>query len=456
VHVVRTIPIDKVERDPGQPRKRFFEDKLRELATSILENGMAQLPSVKAHPTKPDHYVLVTGERRWRAMKMAGLTEHQFTVLEGEVGSSYDLSVVENRHRVDLDPVEEAEMMKRYFDEGRTMAEVMRITGYSDFTIYRRMELLDLHPDVQGMIIEGKLPPIKALRLRKVPLADQIRRAHLLINGTPLDFDEEQLRLDRKARKVKASFANPSEALLGRVMKFAWSSRSAAVHIGALLTMSPEDFAELLRKINVASRQTLETRFGELAVVSQELASQLEAMRFGKPLVSVQDKSALLPAPPPEPQTPLKPRPPAFAFVREPILFNGHLPPENFTISREGRARAETCRDVLGYLFCNPERHGRVNLSKQRLGSVLALPSDRNPEELALGVLRVAWASWDMQPKHFQPGPQRQFLEKIGRIRESFGSSFSVAMNAAWLQDTSPDPVSLGKLVATANTATAA
>jgi ParB/RepB/Spo0J family partition protein len=470
VHTVQTIPLALIDRNPGQPRRVFREDKLRELAISILDNGMAQLPTVRANPSEPGRYIINTGERRFRALQMAGITEHQFTVISGDLGSAYDLSVVENRHREDLTVIEEAEAIRRYFAAGRTMAEVVQVMGYSDFTIYKRLELLDLHPDVQAMIIEGKLPCVKALRLRKVPLADQIKKAHLLINGTPLDFDEDLLQRNRKARKVRARIDNPAGAMLSLVMQFAWRSKSVIAHLEELLAMSPEEFVALLKQINVTSRQTLETRFGELAAVSRRLAERLEEMRSGRPLRQAErrlarsvrtagsaDSTSIIGSADSASATePAKPAPasatgaikPELAMpVRDPIHFNGAPPPENCGVSGEGRARAEECRSVLRYLFCNSPKHGSVNLSRERLRRVLALPTNRNPEDLALGVLRVAWANWGVDPKSIQPGPQRELLEMIANLRNTFGSSFSEAINVAWRMDVSLDPIDLGKLV---------
>ena len=103
---VRTIPLREIEPDPNQPRKTFGEEGLAELAASIAEHGLLQPIAVRPQPS--GGYRIVAGERRWRACRMAGLTDVPVVVREVSDQEAMELALVENLQREDLDPVEEA------------------------------------------------------------------------------------------------------------------------------------------------------------------------------------------------------------------------------------------------------------------------------------------------------------------------------------------------------------
>ena len=101
-----TLPLREIEPDPEQPRKRFDDDALNQLADSITENGLLQPIAVR--PQGLGRYSIVAGERRWRACRMAGLTEVPVVVKDVSDEQAMELALVENLQREDLDPVEEA------------------------------------------------------------------------------------------------------------------------------------------------------------------------------------------------------------------------------------------------------------------------------------------------------------------------------------------------------------
>ena len=101
-----TLPLREIEPDPEQPRKRFDDDALNQLADSITENGLLQPIAVR--PQGLGGYSIVAGERRWRACRMAGLTEVPVVVKDVSDEQAMELALVENLQREDLDPVEEA------------------------------------------------------------------------------------------------------------------------------------------------------------------------------------------------------------------------------------------------------------------------------------------------------------------------------------------------------------
>ena len=103
---IETLPLREIEPDPAQPRKTFDEETLAELAASISEHGLLQPIAVRPHGV--DRYLIVAGERRWRACRMAGLTEAPVVVKDVTDEQAMELALVENLQREDLDPVEEA------------------------------------------------------------------------------------------------------------------------------------------------------------------------------------------------------------------------------------------------------------------------------------------------------------------------------------------------------------
>ena len=103
---VDTLPLREIEPDPEQPRKTFDEQALGELAASIAEHGLLQPIAVRPHGV--GRYLIVAGERRWRASRMAGLTEVPVIVKDVTDEQAMELALVENLQREDLDPVEEA------------------------------------------------------------------------------------------------------------------------------------------------------------------------------------------------------------------------------------------------------------------------------------------------------------------------------------------------------------
>ena len=114
------IDINKIETNPNQPRKRFKEEALTELAQSISEYGVIQPVIVKR---EDDYYVLIAGERRFRAGKIAGLRKIPAIVREADESQSFEMALVENIQRENLNPMEEAESYRRLNEEYRLSQE---------------------------------------------------------------------------------------------------------------------------------------------------------------------------------------------------------------------------------------------------------------------------------------------------------------------------------------------
>jgi ParB/RepB/Spo0J family partition protein len=155
----RTIPIDRIDRDPNQPRELFDQAKLEELAGSMRQLGQLQPISVR-YDSGTRRYTIIMGERRWRAAKMAGLTEMTALVLHGAVAGSRELlakQVAENVGRADMTPMEEAKSFKELEKAGYTIEEIGEMCGKSPAYVGWRIDLLKLCPAAQDAMSKGIL-----------------------------------------------------------------------------------------------------------------------------------------------------------------------------------------------------------------------------------------------------------------------------------------------------------
>ena len=150
------LPISQVEPGLNQPRKRFDEEALADLAASIEEHGIIQPLTVRRLST--GYYQIIAGERRWRAAKLAGLREVPAVIIEADDRKVMELGLIENLQREDLNPVEEAMgYLALLTDYGLTQEEVARRMGKSRPAIANALRLTALPPAVRELLAEGTL-----------------------------------------------------------------------------------------------------------------------------------------------------------------------------------------------------------------------------------------------------------------------------------------------------------
>lgn len=149
------LPVDEIEPNPLQPRAHFDEENLAALAASVRELGVLQPILVRPVGEK---YELIAGERRWRAARRAGLAHIPAVVRTVDDGSSLEQAVVENLHRQDLNPLEEAGAYQQLIEDfGLTQEEVARRVGRSRSAVANILRLFQLPPSVQRMVRDGQL-----------------------------------------------------------------------------------------------------------------------------------------------------------------------------------------------------------------------------------------------------------------------------------------------------------
>ena len=165
-----TLPISKVEPREAQPRKVFDEQALQDLADSIAQYGLIQ--PIVARKLDSGYYQIIAGERRWRASRMAGLTEVPVRVLEADDRRTAELALVENLQREDLNPIEEAKGYKTLMEEyGLTQEETARSVGRSRPAIANALRLLNLSPAVMSLVEQKELSAGHARAL--LPLGEE-------------------------------------------------------------------------------------------------------------------------------------------------------------------------------------------------------------------------------------------------------------------------------------------
>ena len=164
------LPISQVESCASQPRKQFDPESLSDLADSIREHGIIQPLTVRK--LQSGYYQIIAGERRWRAARMAGLSEVPAIVIEADDRKAMELAMIENLPREDLNPIEEAEgyqvLMSQY---GMTQEETAQRVGKSRSAVANALRLLHLCPPVRAMVEDGRLTNGHARAILSLPAA---------------------------------------------------------------------------------------------------------------------------------------------------------------------------------------------------------------------------------------------------------------------------------------------
>ena len=196
-----TLRIAEVEPRSDQPRKQFDKEALEALADSIASYGVLQPILVRQNPNFEGYFEIIAGERRWRAAKMAGLTEIPAIVLDGDDLKAAQIAVIENVQREDLNVVEEAFAYKALIDQfDLTQDEVAKQVGKSRPAVANLLRLLDLPDEVLEQLKAGDLTAGHARALlglndpeKIVPLANRIILKNLSVRETEVLVKKENV-----------------------------------------------------------------------------------------------------------------------------------------------------------------------------------------------------------------------------------------------------------------------
>ena len=210
---IETLPLREIEPDPGQPRKTFDDETLAELSASIAEHGLLQPIAVRPKPS--GGYLIVAGERRWRASRMAGLTEVPVIVKDVTDERAMELALVENLQREDLDPVEEAagirELMTRC---DLTQEQAARKLGKSRSALANSLRLLSLPETVLELLKSGFITIGHAKVVLGLPTPELQEEAAQMIADNQLNVRQAEALCKKLAKPAKEPVAAPLPSAL--------------------------------------------------------------------------------------------------------------------------------------------------------------------------------------------------------------------------------------------------
>ena len=199
---VTSLPLQKVEPNPNQPRHRFDEEELQALADSISEHGILQPLAVR----KMDggFYQIIAGERRWRAARLAGLQEVPVVVVEADDKAVMELALIENLQRQDLNPMEEAEGYRVLIEEyGLTQEEAATRVGKSRPAVANALRLLVLPDEVRELVEKGELSAGHARAILSLPTKSKQKTAAQRILALRLSVRQAEAMCKRLAAEEK-------------------------------------------------------------------------------------------------------------------------------------------------------------------------------------------------------------------------------------------------------------
>ena len=241
---VTMVRISEVEPNAAQPRKAFDPAELETLAESINEYGMIQPITVRMIDGM---YQIITGERRWRAARMAGLSEVPVIVITADDKKAAELALVENIQRSDLNPIEEAMGFSALIEEyGLTQEEAAKRIGKSRSAVTNSLRLLNLPESVRKMIESGELSTGHAKVLLGISNTDLIEKAALQITSRDLSVRETEklvkmmIDAENKKEEVKVihdvdhtrSLELLVQKKLGRTIKINEKGKKSTITIG--------------------------------------------------------------------------------------------------------------------------------------------------------------------------------------------------------------------------------
>ena len=215
-----TLPLREIEPDKDQPRKDFDEQALSELADSIARHGLLQPIAVRA--AAGGAYKIIAGERRWRAARLAGLSEVPVVIKDVTDAEAMELALIENLQREDLDPVEEAMGYRQLMERCElTQEQTAQKIGKSRSAIANSLRLLNLPDDVLAFLKEGKLSTGHAKVLLGLPDAALQSKAAEAVVGQNLNVRQTEALCKKLVKPEKPPKLQPLRPALAGEVEYA-------------------------------------------------------------------------------------------------------------------------------------------------------------------------------------------------------------------------------------------
>lgn len=238
------LPISQVESCASQPRKYFDDEALSDLADSIREHGIIQPLTVRK--LSSGYYQIIAGERRWRAARLAGLSEVPAIVIEADDRKAMELALIENLQREDLNPIEEAEGYRTLIETyGMTQENAAATVGKSRSAVANALRLLALEPSVREQLEGGKLSagharallPLSADRQREAAQTVlsqglSVRQTEALVKRMSTVKKERELSLEEMTHRLHAHIAEEElTESLGRSVKIVQGRKKGRIEL---------------------------------------------------------------------------------------------------------------------------------------------------------------------------------------------------------------------------------
>lgn len=249
-------PVMDISPNKAQPRKSFNEPALKELSDSIKEKGIIEPLIVRR---TPDGFELIAGERRWRASRMAGLTEVPVVITEATDEEALEFAIIENIQREDLNAIEEAEAYKSLMGFGLSQEEVAKRVGKERATVANYLRLLKLQPEVKEELIKGTITMGHARALLSLDAhSAQVELCRAIITKGLSVREAEELAnrgpAEKRKNKKSASANSPLEGELREIFgtKISVKDRKGKgrIEINYFSADERERIVELLRSIS--------------------------------------------------------------------------------------------------------------------------------------------------------------------------------------------------------------
>lgn len=254
--LVQNIKVIEIEPNKEQPRKHFDSEGLEDLAKSIKRYGVIQPIIVNK---KDNYYMIVAGERRWRASKIAGLTEIPCIVRDNDERKNREIALIENIQREDLNPIEKARGFKQLLDEYElTQQELADMVGISRSALANTVRLLNLDPRIMKLAEEGKLLECHCRSLMAIDDVEKQYKAALRIieNGDTVRDIERKVKNTREARSKKDNkyeaiyrdIEDSFQSFFGTKVKLNAKKRSGTITIQYSTNEELERLLELIKQ----------------------------------------------------------------------------------------------------------------------------------------------------------------------------------------------------------------
>ncbi len=232
--LAHSLPIEYLQRGKYQPRRDIDPEKLQELADSIKAQGIIQ--PIVVRKIGQDRYEIIAGERRWRAAQLAALAQVPVVIKELDDRTAMAVALIENIQREDLNPLEEAEALKRLLAEfAMTHQQIAEAVGKSRTTITNLLRLMELHPDVKKMLLGKQLELGHAKVLLALDPEKQLEAAQKIIKAGMTVRAAEQLikTLQQPPRPSSAATTTDNDTLrLQQTLSAKLGAKVVIVHKG--------------------------------------------------------------------------------------------------------------------------------------------------------------------------------------------------------------------------------